>query len=67
MISYFVARSRVGEVRKRGMSLARSGESGHYVIPEINRLVYEDKQRKQGVKALMEALTYCCELVGPYP
>lgn len=64
---YFVARLRVAEVLERGMSLERCGEPGHYVIREVNRRDYEDKQQKPRVKALMEALTWCCELVGPYP
>lgn len=64
---YFVARMRVGDVRKRGMTFERSGEPGHYVIPDVNRRAYADKQKKSNVRALMEALTFCCELVGPFP
>lgn len=64
---YFVARIRVGDVGRRGMTFVQTGAPGHYVIPEINRPAYDNKATKTSVKTLMEALTFCCDLVGPFP
>ena len=64
---YYVARLRVRDIRRRGMTMLQTGDPGHYVIPEVNITQKKNKDTKSTVVAFMEHLTFCCDLVGPYP